>query len=865
MSSQHAGGVDLTTVAYNADGSSTVTDARGNAHSYALTTQFGMVKPTALTGAPYPAAGGKAFTYDDNGFIASRTDFDGNVTTYTHDARGDETFRIEAAGTRLARGIVTTWLTNFHLPHEIDEQGRTTTFFYDTKGNLLKKTATDGRITRSWAYTYDTNGQVLTATDPLGHVTTYTYDAKGDLATVTDALGHITKFTGYDADGRPTSFTDPNGLTTKLTYNFRGEPTSRNVGGELTTYTYDRAGQLTKTTRPDGSFLTFTHDAAHRLTGVKDALGNRVAYTHDAASNLTKVQFFDSTGTLTRVRSFAYDSANRVARSIGAAGQATLYARDPNGNPTKVTDPLGHATGYAYDALSRLAQATDPTGGVTADAFDALDHLTAVTDPRGLVTGYAWDGLDDQTAVASPDSGATARTFDAAGNLATSTDARGLTTTYTYDALNRPISAAYADGKVVTWHYDQGSNGIGHLTRMTDRSGSTLWTYDRHGRVLTKKQTTAGHTFTTAMSYDAAGRLATLTYPSGAAVTLSYDDAGRISGLKSGAVALASGIGYLPFGPATGWAQGNGADYSRSFDPDGRIAAIGLGAGTMTFAYDKASRITGITETGFPAKNFGYDALDRLTGYTGGAITQTYKYDADGNRTSLAAGATTTYAIAAASNRLGGTTGAATRTLSYDFAGNTTLDDRVVTMLGYTYDASGRLVTAKTGAFTTTYSNDGLGERVSRAGYGAKAIPGGKEAFVYDEAGHLLGEYDGTGKPIEETVWLGSLPVAVLIPGKTPFYIAPDQLGAPHQIANTSRDHRVALGPRPVRQRRPHRHPRLQPPLPRPVFRQRNRPPPERLPRLRPLDRPLHPKRPDRARGRDEYVSICERESCQFH
>ncbi len=722
-----------------------------------------------------------------NGFVASRTDFDGNVTTYEHDARGNETSRIEAHGTLLARTITTAWHPSFHLPTRIAELGRVTTFAYDAKGNLLKKTIAAGPLTRVWAYTYDAKGQVLTATDPLGHVTKHTYDAKGDLATLTDALGHVTKFTGYDADGRLTGVTDPNGLTTKLTYNFRGEPTSRNVGGEVTTYTYDRAGQLTKTTRPDGSFLTFTHDAAHRLTGVKDALGNRVAYGRDAASNLTKVQFFDPTGALTRVRSFAYDNANRVAKSIGAAGQATLYARDPNGNPTKVTDPLGHATGYAYDALNRLAQATDPDGGVTAEAYDPLEHLTAVTDPRGLVTGYSWDGLDDQTAVRSPDSGATTRTFDAAGNVATSTDARRLTTAYTYDALNRPVSAAYADGKVVTWHYDQGSNGIGHLTRMTDRSGSTLWTYDRHGRVLTKKQTTVGHTFTTAMSYDAAGRLATLAYPSGAAVTLSYDAAGRIGGLKSGATGLASGVGYLPFGPATGWAQGNGADYSRSFDTDGRIAAIGLGTGTMTFAYDKASRITGIGETGFAAKNFGYDALDRLTGYTGGAITQTYKYDADGNRTSLAAGATTTYAIDAASNRLDGSTGAAIRTLSYDAAGNTTLDNRVVTMLGYTYDASGRLVTAKTGAFTTNYLNDGLGERVGRAGFGAKAIPGGKEAFVYDEAGHLLGEYDGTGKAIEETVWLGSLPVAVLIPGKTPFYIAPDQLGAPHQIANSSR------------------------------------------------------------------------------
>jgi RHS repeat-associated protein len=58
------------------------------------------------------------------------------------------------------------------------------------------------------------------------------------------------------------------------------------------------------------------------------------------------------------------------------------------------------------------------------------------------------------------------------------------------------------------------------------------------------------------------------------------------------------------------------------------------------------------------------------------------------------------------------------------------------------------------------------------------------EEFVYDPAGHLLGEYDGTGKVIQETVWLGDLPVAVLFPGGGLYYVAPDQLGAPHQIAD---------------------------------------------------------------------------------
>ena len=53
--------------------------------------------------------------------------------------------------------------------------------------------------------------------------------------------------------------------------------------------------------------------------------------------------------------------------------------------------------------------------------------------------------------------------------------------------------------------------------------------------------------------------------------------------------------------------------------------------------------------------------------------------------------------------------------------------------------------------------------------------------FVYDEAGHLIGKYDGGGNLLQETAWLGDLPVAVLEPAGR-FYIAPDHLGAPHQI-----------------------------------------------------------------------------------
>ena len=71
LSSSHPGGADQTTLANNSDGTVTATDAKGNAHTYSFTTQFGMVKPTAISGTPVKSAGGKAFTYDANGFIAS--------------------------------------------------------------------------------------------------------------------------------------------------------------------------------------------------------------------------------------------------------------------------------------------------------------------------------------------------------------------------------------------------------------------------------------------------------------------------------------------------------------------------------------------------------------------------------------------------------------------------------------------------------------------------------------------------------------------------------------------------------------------------------------------------------------------------
>ncbi len=782
-SSTLAGGVNATSLAFNSSGTTDVTDARGNTHTYAFGIFFDVTKPLYLTGAPVQTSGGSRFSYDINGFIASRTDWDNNVTTYVHDVRGNETSRTEASGTGIARTITTSWHATFHLPTKIVEPNRTTQFSYDGNGNLLTKTVTSGALTRSWAYTYNSYGQALTANDPNGNVTKYSYGSNGGLATVTDALGHVTKYASYDANGRLLSMTDPNGLVTVLTYDKIGRLTSKTAGTEKTGYAYDAVGNLTQLTRPDGSYLAFTYDAAHRLTGIRDAAGDSIVYTLDAAGNRTKVQVYDPNKTLRRTRSFAYDAVNHLASETGAQNQVTAYAYDQQGNLKTITDPLGDITYRAYDYLNRLSSATAWNNSTTYYAYNAHDRVTSVTDPRNLVTKYAYDGLDDQTSLVSPDAGATSNTFDAAGNVASATDARSLKTTYSYDALNRRTKAAYANGASTTWTYDGGTYGVGHLTSMTDTTGTTSYAYDQHGQILTKSQITNSRLFKVSYSYDAYGRLSSVLYPSGKLISYVYDAAGRVSKITSG-VALLSNASYFPFGGATGWTQGNGAAYSRTLNADAQVTAIGIGGASpvnLALTYDAASRITALTETGLANKAFGYDGLNRLTSFTNGTEASSYHYDADGNRTQLVTSVgTTTYNYPSNSNQLSGSSGQVIETDSYNASG----DETSAGVRSFAYDARGRMASVGRSGVFTKYGVNGLGQRVLKSGL---AAPTGANTFVYDERGHLLGEYGATGAVIEETVWLGDDPAVVMTgTGATAAiaYVAPDQLGAPHVITD---------------------------------------------------------------------------------
>jgi RHS repeat-associated protein len=810
--------------------------------------------------------------YDDNGNLTLRTDFNVNITCYAYDlARNLETSRIEgltpgatcasyfAAATLVApaRKITTTWHPTYRLPATITEPvtggTKTTTHTYDTNGNLTQRVVTTPQGSRTWLWSgYDAYGRATTMTDPRGKITTTAYypntaaqnttlaNSRGMLASITNAVGHVTTITSYNAHGQPLSMTDANGLVTTMTYDARMRLKSRTVSGtginETTAYDYDGVGQLIKVTLPDASFITYTYDGAHRLTQIQDGgganTGNKIVYTLDAMGNRTAEQAFDPAGLLARSRTRVYDALNRLKQDIGAttpATQISQYGYDNQGNSTTTTDPLSRVTTNAFDALNRLVQVTDPntpTAGITKYDYDVQDNLTKVVDPKfspqgasAPATTYTYNGFNELISQSSPDTGTTSYTYDAAGNMTQKTDARDKVAKYVYDNINRVTQIKYfptsananantSADETVAYTYDTCTNGKGRLCTLSDKSGTTTYSYDLLGRTTAKSQAVASLTQSHSMRYNSAGQMDQLTTASGQVIGYGYTN-NRVTSISVNGVALIGSITYDPFGPAVAWLWPSATTPAlktyRDYDLDGRMIRWELKNGVSYIqrdvVWDNASRVTNLKDLLTPAQannqGFGYDALDRLTTTKLGTSTtasQILAYDAIGNRTSATInGIIATYNLPTNSHKLTSTTGGTNpRAFTYDAMGNLTFDGKYTN----TYLNNGRLNkvvwTVGTTTNTATYDLNALGQRVRKV---TPSSVVGTRRFMYDEAGRLAGEYDAAGKLVQETIWLGDVPVATLRPKSgsttTPiavdvFYVHADHLGTPRVITRPS-------------------------------------------------------------------------------
>ena len=558
---------------------------------------------------------------------------------------------------------------------------------------------------------------MVEATDPLAHTTTYSYDNRYRLKTVTLPLttqhgSPVTTYV-YDRLGQLTEVESP------------GPNVSR-----VTAYAYDHLGRLVLTVLPDpitgydGATTSATYDDAGRLLSQTDALGNTTEYVYDELGQLISVTGEDP------------DTQN------GSGGPVTTFGYDVACQLISTTDPLLHTTTYQYDNLGRLAKITEPDPDSagnqlapwTVYTYDAVGNVLTQTDRLAHTTTYTYDNLYRCIIQTDANSDSTEFTYDLVGNTLTLTDAEENTTTWTYDALNR-----------VKWETDEANHSrsfeydpMGNPTKTTDRDGRiTRYDYDADSQQIAERWRNALDTAnarTISYEYDVAGELVSASDPD-SDYDYVYDELGRatsitadIFGVSSNAVLTQTYAAGRRSGLATTF--GTTADLVNAYIYDnlGRLKRVTQSSPTsgnavaskrVAFTYDAASQWSTITRyadldaTELVAIGaYTFDDAGRLTslGYTKGAtplVSHGWSFDAAGNMTQYvnSIDGTADYA----NDNTGQLTGA-------DYSGSTPDETYVYddngnrTNTGYTTGVCNRL----TSDGTFTYQYDAEGNRTVR-------------------------------------------------------------------------------------------------------------------------------------------------------
>ncbi|MEU4519194.1 RHS repeat-associated core domain-containing protein [Amycolatopsis sp. NPDC024027] len=230
---------------------------------------------------------------------------------------------------------------------------------------------------------------------------------------------------------------------------------------------------------------------------------------------------------------------------------------------------------------------------------------------------------------------------------------------------------------------------------------------------------------------------------SGDKVDNSYDDAGNLTTVHSGALNADVAKYEYSTGLVTEATDGNGHATTYGYDTAGNLTKVSppLPLKPTTYGYDSLSRLTSVTDGNGVKLVYGYDKLDRVVSVAkaDGTGLAAYTYDRTGNRTiAQTAGATLTNSyerrlLTRVARTAGTTTG--TATYHYDRAGNLTAVDDPTGWVYYGYDAANRLTSVKDQANkTTTYGFDNADHRTSTT------LPGGSTQTIgVDKSGRQTG------------------------------------------------------------------------------------------------------------------------------
>jgi RHS repeat-associated protein len=354
-----------------------------------------------------------------------------------------------------------------------------------------------GSASLTKTYTYYDTGNVSTATDVNGALTTYTYGSgtscgNSFATSVSEPLSLSHSVTWNCTGGVQTSATDEN-----------GQPTA-------TTYSDPYFWRPNKLTDAASNVANFMYNGEISVEGY--VIFNGSTSTADA---LTTVDGLGRTHVSQRKEgqsSSTYDSIETDYDSLGRPSRTTL----PYAAAASTTNSSAPSTNTTYDALSRKTQLTDNDGRTVAFAYTQNDtYRTLGPAPTGENTKrkqFEYDALGRLTSVCEVTSAT------GSGSCAQTSTATGYWTKYSYDVLNGLTGVtqnAQSSGSTQTRSYTY--DDLGRMTSETNPEAATsTYTYDTDTTCgtfygdLVKKVDAVGNT--TCYAYDARHRVISTTY-----------------------------------------------------------------------------------------------------------------------------------------------------------------------------------------------------------------------------------------------------------------------------------------------------------------------------------------------------------------
>jgi RHS repeat-associated protein len=593
----------------------TITDALTRATTYDFDSQGRML------GQHNPLGDSRLWQYAANALLTASVDGNGNTTSFGYDSNGQITSQAVPSGPSFT----------YSRDHSTDVA------FYDRVTLAVENGVTTSSV-------YDSQGQLSFTVNADTHTTTYAWSNHRMTQQIDPGpLSGVTSYT-YDSNFRLIQVVDPDGNATTTTYDGNGNISQVAVGGiHTTTYSYDSNNQLTAQTNAAGDSATYTYSAA----GFE---------TTSVVGGITNTQAFDGRGLRTL--------------STDGKGQTTQYQYDHAGQMTATIDPNAKTWQQSFDLDGRVVQTIDPTKGgmvTTTFEYDNNDNVTQSFDSDGVnifVTNQFYDPANHLTKTVDPDSHATLESYDSYGRLTLTTDGAGSTTSrqiktsnglltatvdgvgtttqYNFDTQNR-VTQTVVDPTGLNLNTYQYYDKAGHITATVNANGhTTTMVFDTAGNVTATVDTVGGVNLTVLTSYDGDNRVTQTVVDYGASPHLNlttkqyYDDAGRVT--KSvDASSNTSTMAYDGDSNVTWTKNGAGNTTQNQYDPDNNLTkTIDADNFTWQYAYDFAGRSIQTTDPNTHNSTNSYDHAGRLTATTdfGGRHT-TYSLDFAGLTTKI--------------------------------------------------------------------------------------------------------------------------------------------------------------------------------------------------------------------------------------